>query len=200
LAEFIANENNSHHGKALLNRKNIFDQVKQLYQEDLLLYESSVYYVATLNKKIIGSIKITLWDGQAMLPMEKLFGIQCRDLPFTDKLVWHVGRFAISKLENPSGISLLKQLLTLAIYNICMYPNSVMLAECDKKLLLVLKLFGIQTKALAEGVEYLDSETIPIYATDEWLKVFLKNNSYVKQISNIPIINNTAFNSILIEH
>lgn len=141
--------------------------------------------MATCNKKTIGSVKITLWDGQTTLPMEKLFGIQCKDLPFADKLIWQVGRLAIPKSENPIGINLLKQLLTLAIYRICQHPESVMIAECDKKLLRGLNLMGIKTEVLGPGIEYLGSETIPVYATDEWLKVFLQNNACVEEVSKM---------------
>ncbi len=200
MAKFVVTENNSHHLGTFQHGKNFLNEVKQVYQEDLSLYESSAFYIATFNKKIIGSVKITLWDGQASLPLEKLFNIKCRDLPFADKLIWQVGRLAISKTENPLGINLLKQLLTLAIYSICQHPDGVMVAECDKKLLRVLNLFGIKTEILAPGIEYLGSETIPIYATDEWLKIFCKNSNYVEQISNIPSINRSLFKSILMEH
>ncbi len=149
------------------------------------MYASSAFYIATINKQIIGSIKITLWDGETPLPMEKLFGIQCKNLPFATKQIWQVGRLAISKADNPLGINLLKQLLTLAIYTICQYPNTVMVAECDKKLLRILNLLGIKTQTLAPGIEYLGSETIPIFVTHDWLKVFLENNEYVERVREI---------------
>jgi hypothetical protein len=186
LAKFVVTENSSHHCGTFQHGKNFLNEVKQVYQEDISLYESSAFYIATINKKIIGSVKITLWDGQTSLPLEKLFGIKCRDLPFADKLIWQVGRLAISKAENLLGINLLKQLLTLAIYSICQHPNGVMVAECDKKLLRVLNLLGIKTQTLAPGIKYLGSETIPIYATSEWLKVFLDNNEYVESVREIP--------------
>ncbi len=188
---FVVHENNCHHNNTMLNQENFLKEVEQAYQEDLSLYENSAYYVVEFNKMIIGSIKITLWDGQVLLPMEKIFGIQCKDLPFANKLIWQVGRLAISKTKNPFGINLLKQLLTLAIYNICLHPNSIMLAECDKKLLRILNLLGIKTKTLAQGVEYLGSETIPVYATDEWLNVFLRNNNYTGRVKEIAGIDYT---------
>lgn len=190
---FVVSENNLHHTNASLGDETFLLEIDQVYQEDLLLYDSSAFYVAICNDVIIGSVKITLWDGQTLLPMEKLFGIQCKDLPFANKLIWQVGRLAISKTKNPVGMNLLKQLLTLAIYHICLYPNSVMLAECDKKLLRVLNLLGIKTESLAPGIEYLGSETIPIYATSDWLKVFLQDNSYVELISTTVGIDTTLF-------
>ncbi len=48
-----------------------------------------------------------------------------------------------------------------------------MVAECDKKFVRGLNLLGIKTKQLGPGIEYLGSETIPIYSTSEWLREFL---------------------------
>lgn len=151
----------------------------------MLLFENSKFYVALLYGKIIGSVKVTLWDGESLLPLEKLFGIKCCDLPFADQLIWQVGRLAISKNYNPSGINLLKQLLTIAVHRICKYSDSVMLAECDKKLLRILNLLGIRTETIAPGIQYLGSETIPIYSTYEWLSAFLKDNLYINEVSKI---------------
>lgn len=153
-----------------------------------MLYDSSAFYLAKYHNKIIGSIKVSLWDGNVVLPLEKLFGIDCKRLPFyyEDLAVWHVGRLAISK-ENPIGLSLLKQLLTLAIYSICQFPyEGVMVAECDKKLTKVLNLIGIKTRALAPGIEYLGSETIPVYSTTDCLSKFLTDNEQVSNIQQIP--------------
>lgn len=200
MAKFVVRENSSHHRNTPGYEACFLNEVKQIYEEDFSLYENSAYYIATYNKKIIGSVKITLWDGQIVLPMEKLFGIRCRDLPFAHKLIWQVGRLAISKAENPIGINLLKQLLTLAIYNICQHTDSVMVAECDKKLLRVLNLFGIKTHTLAPGIEYLGSETILIYTTDEWLRVFLQDNCYVDEVSKIVDANSNTFQTIFPVH
>jgi len=195
-------ENSSHHRNVSGYEAYFYDELKQAYEEDLLLFESSAYYAAIYNKIIIGSVKITLWDGQAILPLEKLFNIQCRELSFyhDDVLVWHVGRLAVSKSDNPFGMKLIMQLLTLAIYNICQHANSIMVAECDKKLLRGLNRMGIKTEALGRGIEYLGSETIPVYATDEWLKVFLQNNSYVEEMSKIVGGNGSLFTALLPVH
>ncbi|OQY94181.1 MAG: hypothetical protein B6D37_09255 [Sphingobacteriales bacterium UTBCD1] len=183
---FVVMENSSHHRNSFDYEAGFLNEIEQAYKEDLSLYESSAYYIATYNKTIIGSVKITLWDEQTLLPIEKLFGIRCKELSiFDDVLIWHVGRLAISKNNNPYGMKLLMKLLTLAIYSICQHTNSIMIAECDKKLLRGLNMMGIKTEILAPGIEYLGSETIPVYATDEWLKVFLENNCYVDEVSKI---------------
>lgn len=202
MSKFVVMENSSHHRNASGYETYFYDELKQAYQEDLSLFESSAYYAAIYNKKIIGSVKITLWDGQAVLPLEKLFNIRSRELPFFDDdvLIWHVGRLAVSKNGNPFGMKLLMQLLTLAIYSICQHANSIMVAECDKKLLRGLNRMGIKTEALGKGIEYLGSETIPVYTTDEWLKVFLRNNSYVEEVGKISDENSNVFTALLPVH
>lgn len=75
--------------------------------------------------------------------------------------------------------------MTLAIYSICQEKNSIMIAECDKKLLKTLALLGIKTKILAKPISYLGSDTFPIYATTDWLKVFLTNNEHLQEIEKI---------------
>lgn len=130
---------------------------------------------------MIGSAKVTRWDMKTTLPLEKLFGINCMNLPVckSGESIWHVGRFAISKKENTSGILLLKKLLVLAIFPICEKRNSVMIAECDSKFVRILNMLGIQTQVLGKGISYLGSETLPIYATSDWLKVFLDKNEHL---------------------
>lgn len=190
LAEFVVLENKSHHKASIAKDYAYYQEVNEVLQEDLLLFDNSEFYVAVYDEMIIGSVKVTFWDGKTLLPMEKLFGIKCRDLPFADQLIWQVGRLAISKNNNTSGINLLKQLLTIAVHSICKYADSVMLAECDKKLLRILNLLGIRTETLAPGIQYLGSETIPIFSTHDWLSAFLKDNPYIDQIPEIGNKNN----------
>jgi hypothetical protein len=191
LAQFVVKENSTHHRSDSQSDAVFLSEVKQLYQEDISLFEHSIYYTANLGRKIIGSVKVTLWDGEVMLPIEKLFGISCRQLAsyYNKRYIWHVGRLAISKKDNPSGISLLMRLLTLAIGHICEHAGSLMIAECDKKLLRVLNLLNIQVKDLGEGIIYLGSETIPVYATDELLAAFLYKNPYVRAVKRKPGFN-----------
>lgn len=184
LAKFVVKENNSHHRSTGYKEEDHLGEIRMVYEEDVLLYESSLYYVAVFKNEIIGAAKITLWDGIAELPIQKLFDINCRELSMlkNKRSIWHVGRFAISKNENPLGAKLLKELLTLVIYTICSCPSSAMIAECDRKFLKILNLLQIRTKELAPSIEYLGSETIPIYVKDEWLKVFLIDNEYTQKV------------------
>jgi len=75
-----------------------------------------------------------------------------------------------------------------------------MVAECDKKLQRSLNRMGIKTEALGRGIEYLGSETIPVYATDEWLKVFLQNNNYTEEVRKIADKNSNVFTALLSVH
>lgn len=149
--------------------------------EDTSLYENSIFCVALNGAEIVGAVKVSLWEEGIKLPIEKLFNID--PSVFEDlgaKSIWHVGRFAISKSEK-EGAKLLKNLITIAIYPICNAPNSIMLAECDAKFVRGLNLMGIKTEALAPGINYLGSETLPIYSTQSWLSSFLNKSPYYNE-------------------
>ena len=185
----MVNENGCRHEGLSVSEANYRSNVEMVLAEDLALFDSSAYYAASLQGDMVGSLKVSLWDGQSLLPLEKIFDINCYALPFIRQgvAVWHVGRLAISKGAGAASGTLLKELLTLAIYTICQHPgDSVMVAECDSKLLRVLNLLGIRTMVLAPGVEYLGSETIPICCKSEWLRVFLNGNGHVGMISQLP--------------
>ena len=187
LARFIVKENSCHHRAILYSEQQFTSEINSVYKEDLSLFNSSVYYVATSDSSIVGSVKITLWDKINVLPIQKLFKIKLENIPHMNDntLVWHVGRLAISRSGHTEGAALLKKLLTLAIYSICKHDNGIMVAECDRKLLRGLNMMGIKTETLAPSIEYLGSETIAVYATDEWLSAFLNKNEYVQSISAI---------------
>lgn len=129
---------------------------------------------------MVGSVKVTQWNNNLVLPIQKLFNLCPKVFQKNGvKSIWHIGRFAISKNEK-EGARLLKKLITMAIYPICMEPNSIMVAECDSKFVKVLNLMGIKTEVLAPGIDYLGSETLPIYSTDVWLSAFLNKSPYYK--------------------
>jgi len=182
LAKFIVKENSSHHGPALCSEHHITNEIISVYKEDLSLFNSSIYYAAITEFGIVGSVKITLWDKETVLPLQKLFNVSLETISCVNEgtRFWHVGRLAISRNGHKEGVALLKKLLTLAIVNICSYSNGIMVAECDSKLLRGLNMMGIKTKTLAPSIEYLGSETIPVYATHEWLSSFLLKNDYVQ--------------------
>lgn len=184
LAEFIVNENYSQHSKTDLN----FDAYRQslfnVLQEDVSVFDSSCFFTALLNSQIVGSVKVTKWDGLISLPIETMFKIDVLNFSRQNdyREIWHIGRFAVSRTEK-DGAKLLKQLIALAIYPICKMNGSVMVAECDKKFVRGLNLLGIKTKQLGPGIEYLGSETIPIYSTSEWLRDFLYATPNFEQLA-----------------
>jgi len=119
-----------------------------------------------------------------VLPIQKLFGFQPEVFEENGiQSIWHIGRFTIGKSEK-EGAKLLRRLITMAIYPICIEPNSVMLAECDSKFVRGLNLMGIKTGILAPGIHYLGSETLPIYSTNEWLSAFLNKSPYYEEAIN----------------
>lgn len=172
MARFVVKENHIHHVSDCYHEESFIAEIKSLYEEDLALFDNSKIFIAKERSTIVGSVKVTLWDENQTLPIEKLFNIKIKNiLPIGENMhIWHVGRFAITKEH---GLLLLKELLVRAISLICDDADSIMVAECDAKFVRVLNLMGIQTKALAGPIYYLGSETIPIYATNEWLSNFL---------------------------
>lgn len=157
-----------------------------MIQEDALSFRNSFFFVALNNGQIVGSAKVTRWDQRIILPIQNLFNIDPSNLVVEQKVtsLWHIGRFAISRSEK-DGAGLLKKLITLAIYPICMSIDSIMVAECDKKFVRGLNLLGIQTGLLGRGIHYLGSETLPIYSTTEWLSNFLVRSPYLKEVKDI---------------
>ena len=152
--------------------------VNALTLEDTLIFEDSIFCVAIKKSKIVGSVKITRWNENSLLPIQKLFDIDpAMFIAKGFKSVWHIGRFAISKSEK-EGAKLLKKLIAIAVYPVCKSANSIMLAECDSKFVRVLNLIGLKTEQLAQGIDYLGSETLPVYSTQEWLAFFLNKSSY----------------------
>jgi len=151
-----------------------------------LSFRNSFFFVALNNRQIVGSAKVTRWDHRIILPIQNLFNIEPSNLIIEQKVtnLWHVGRFAISKGEK-EGATLLKKLITLAIYPICMSIDSIMVAKCDKKFVRGLNLLGIQTRLLGRGIPYLGSETLPIYSTREWLLNFLNRSPYLEEVREI---------------
>lgn len=149
-------------------------------------FRNSFFFVALNNGQIVGSAKVTRWDHRTILPIQNLFNINPSNLIIEQEVtnLWHVGRFAISKGEK-EGATLLKKLITLAIYPICMSIDSIMVAECDRKFVRGLNLLGIQTGLLGRGKHYLGSETLPIYSTKEWLSNFLIRSLYLKEVREI---------------
>lgn len=119
------------------------------------------------------------WSGLEELPVTKLFGIRKLDEispEDSNAHVWHIGRFAVSSDLGRYGISLFKILMLHAISPICKHKKGIMFAECDRKLFKTVNSLGIKAIALGEGIEYLGSLTIPMYATCSGMMDFFIHN------------------------
>lgn len=186
---FVIKEYFVHNITTSYEEKNYTQQIDFLFHEDLAVFEDSSFFVAYKDSVIIGSVKITLWDEKVELPIEKLFKINIKNIAenLGYRHIWHVGRFAITK---NNGFSLFKKLLVKAISTICDTENSLMVAECDKKLIKGLNILGVETKNLGSSIFYLGSETIPIYSTHEWLREFLVKENFN---ANKKLFNPTLF-------
>lgn len=176
MAEFVVTENFKHHEDSV----NVVEtkQINNVIEEEKVLFNTSVTFIAK-NKKMemIGSIRVARWNFLDELPIEKLFNISPFQLMhrFTKSNVWHIGRFAIK--SGIRQITLFKVLMINAIAPICENKNSIAFAECDSKLLRILKMLGIKVNVVGNPIYYLGSETIPIAMTYEGLINFYKKNS-----------------------
>lgn len=121
------------------------------------------------------------WDKKSTLPINEIFGLSFDSLKKysnnDNTSYWHVGRFAIdNKVYARLNIQLFKMLMEYAIHPICNKKNSIMIAECDSRLLAVMQKLGIKARAIGAPVNYLGSETIPIFATGEDLRTYYEQN------------------------
>ncbi len=168
LSEFVVTENYLHHKRG---DEYCIDStskvIAKIYKEERNLYNSSrILIVRNGEGKIIGSIRSTLWDRQTSLPMEKLFGINPLNLDFSKQVssFWHIGRFAINREGSRYSKSILRTLISTITEPIKKEPNGCIIAEVDRKLYNSLGNLGITAHQIAPSIQYLASETIPIYS------------------------------------
>ncbi len=152
---------------------------KNLLGEDLSFFDNSIYYVLRDRKlhNIHASIRITYWDRETILPIQKLFSVTKEEL-LSLKLnhYWHIGRFIISKRIEGQRISISKKMLFDAFFPPYSLDKGLIIAECDKKLVNTLLRLGIPSYELGSPIIYLYSETLPIYIKTEWLDFFIQKN------------------------
>ncbi len=187
LAEFVVRENYRHHTKS--PGSDFRRDVERIYHEEMSYFKRSQIFIATeANGKIIGSIRVMNWDRQQQLPLQTLFNIPTltRLLAEQTSAVWHIGRLAVSTGISSCRLTLFKILLLYAMLPIYESENDLVLAECDHKLLRIMRLMGICVQQLGEGIEYLGSQTIPIYATrDGLVDFFYKNQSLMRPCTTV---------------
>lgn len=185
IVEFVVKENYLHHLKRL--PENISKEIEELITEEKRLLSTSKFFVARDNdNRLIGCIRLHLWNHNLDLPISKFLG-SSETSTSQDEIstVWHIGRFAVKHFDHKVDISLFKALMICAISPIIQMPDSIMLAETDIKLLSSLKCMGIYLKALAFPQYYLGSLTIPSYAKSRDLQPFYERNSSILTPSNI---------------
>lgn len=174
LAKFVVQENYNHH---FTGRQTTQDEIEKVYHEELKLNNSKIFASIDNDYSIVGSVRVLKWNQMDILPIHKLFNIDVSKLAGSKKGdIWHIGRFAIKKGIDKAGFNVFKTLMVCAINEVCKSENSIALAECDAKLLKILRLLEIEAIILADSIDYLGSETIPVLLTYEGLNKFLSLN------------------------
>lgn len=174
IAQFVVIQNYDHHSSEPIP-DTIRQEIEEIYREELLYSKDSKYFIVR-NKlgKMIGSIRVFRWDKLTPTPMHKIFHIspleKVSSAPETS--FWHIGRFAIDSKSGFSTVTLLKQLMALAVAPILQDDDSYMIAETDSHLLRVMNALGIETQQIGDSHIYLASETIPVYSSKKGLTNF----------------------------
>lgn len=188
IVKFVVTENYKHHCKCFSMSNNIENEVSQIYEEEKNYQNSKIFVSFDYSKQIMGTIRVIKWNNKDILPVQKLFGINpIHFVKNTSCSIWHIGRLAIKKGTNNN---IFKSLLVTAIAEVCQNENSIAIAECDVKLLKILKILGIEPIILGDSINYLGSETIPVLFSYEPLKNFLdKYNSAIKLPQSVVLTN-----------
>ncbi|CAM3963871.1 MULTISPECIES: hypothetical protein [Flavobacterium] len=176
LSEFVVRENFKHHTNNILPT-GYENDVMEIYLEEMnYINNSEIFVTRDSSGNILGSIRVLKWDYVSTLPLQKIFDINplsvIGDIQLND--IWHIGRFAINK--EVSDVNLFKKLMVCAISPICQYKGNIAFAECDSKLLRVLRLLGIKANVIGESIDYLGSETIPVSMSYDGLIEFYNAN------------------------
>ncbi|WP_299677573.1 hypothetical protein [uncultured Tenacibaculum sp.] len=183
LAEFIVHENYNHHSNEVLP-ENHKEDIDSIYYEELNYYTNSEIFVSKdIIGTINGAIRVLKWNFKDILPLQKIFGINPFLAVRKDHVnnIFHIGRFAIKK--NVGDINLFKKLMVCAIAPICEHEDNIAFAECDSKLLRVLRLLGIKAEVIGKSINYLGSETIPVALPYEGLIDFYNKNKSLVTIN-----------------
>ena len=179
LAEFVVTENFKHHSNNKLP-ENYKNDINSIYEEELSYYENSeVFATKDYTGNILGAIRLLKWNYIDVLPLQKIFGINpllALSQPNIND-IYHIGRFAVKK--DVRDINLFKKLLVCIAKIICNDKGNVAFAECDSKLLRILKLLGVKAMVIGESVNYLGSETIPIAMTYDGIIDFYNSNKHL---------------------
>lgn len=167
------------------------EEIEEVVNDDIDHFNHAYFYaIKNSDNKIIGTVKVCLWDEGLIFPLQRHFGIEIKDfineLSFRPNNIWHLGRLAVDHEEisldpilNKNRVAIFKVLLLAAFRHICTDNNNIMIAECDSRLNEKVKLLGINSIPIGKSRQYLGSETIPIYNTGKELKQFLNKYRHV---------------------
>ncbi|CAL2103737.1 conserved protein of unknown function [Tenacibaculum sp. 190130A14a] len=182
LSRFIVEQNLCHHSNGE-SSDDYQDLVSILTQQEIRTKkDSSIFIIENEAQQIAASIRILKWNYKDMLPIEELFGIKPLDIIGNTMLkhVWHIGRLAIRK--EVKDLSLFKKLIACALTPVYAQPNSIVFAECDEKLIRVMRALGIDIIQVGEGVKIVGSVKVPICIYSEGLvKFYDKNKNLVPE-------------------
>ena len=181
LIHFYLVTTKEHYKLASYSEEDYMSDFESLIAEDYTFFDCSIYYVlrSKLDHSIQASIRITFWDKETSLPIQKLFFITTESLLIPNVAnFWHIGRFVISGKIIGNRINILKKMLFDAFYAPYKLGNGLVIAECDRKVVNTLRKLEIESYQLADPIIYLYSETLPIYIKSEWLEAFVEKNKY----------------------
>ncbi|MCW8311399.1 MULTISPECIES: hypothetical protein [Sphingobacterium] len=179
LIDFYLRATQEHYKLSAYSEQDYQMDYASLIGEDLVFFDRSVYYVlrSKTDNGIHASIRITYWDRETKLPIQKLFAIKTEDLLLPDiENFWHIGRFVISGRIAGNRINILKKMLFDAFYVPYSLEAGLIIAECDRKVVNTLRKLEIESYQLGDPIIYLYSETLPIYIRSEWLEIFIQKN------------------------
>ncbi|WP_324755842.1 hypothetical protein [Sphingobacterium thalpophilum] len=179
LIDFYLRATQEHYKLSAYSEQDYQTDYASLIGEDLVFFDQSEYYVlrSKTDNGIYASIRITYWDKETNLSIQKLFAIKTEDLLLPDiENFWHIGRFVISGRIAGNRINILKKMLFDAFYVPYSLEAGLIIAECDRKVVNTLRKLEIESYQLGDPIIYLYSETLPIYIRSEWLEVFIQKN------------------------
>lgn len=175
LISYVITENYLHHG--------VKKEAAELESESAVLcaeeaqYTDSYIFAAMAGNRLCGSIRICKKLPGQVLPLEKMYGLDISALVPGGASVYHIGRFAVSKGADGSGIRVFKTLMALALHVADKDPAGTVFAECDRKLLRTVRHLGIEAEPIGKPVFYLGSETVPVQMPRGSYQKFLEANT-----------------------
>lgn len=186
--------------------ENMQSEAEFIHNQESRFFDRSVFYAARNNEgRLLGTIRILHWEGKDRLPIQDIFDINIGKIVMENNIdtdrMWHAGCFAINARSMKTFcVSILKALLSQAAAHVCMEEDSLLLAECDRKLCDKLKLLNVVLKEAGKSKYYIGSETVPVYSTSNQLKAFLweqRNYIYINGTESIfPKISRREYGNI----